>query len=157
MDRFKLKTIIEHPDAKPPVKAYSNENSAGFDLTSIEDVTVKAYGTAIVPIGIRVIIPKTLWGHFCGRSSLGYNKCIEPYSCGVLDPTYSGNLDVRVYNRSEKDYTIKKGDRFCQLMLHRVLDVEVEILSTEEFAKEEASIKAEGGRASELKWGSSGR
>jgi dUTP pyrophosphatase len=37
----------------------------------------------------------------------------------VIDPDYTGEIKVVLFNHGEKDFEIKKGDRIAQLVLER--------------------------------------
>ena len=52
---------------------------------------------------------------------------------GVVDYDYRGNVGVVLFNHSEQDFEIKRGDRIAQLILERIsmADIqEVEELSS---------------------------
>jgi dUTP pyrophosphatase len=45
---------------------------------------------------------------------------------GVVDPDYRGNVGVVLFNLSDTDYKVKKGDRIAQLVLEKFLSADVE-------------------------------
>jgi dUTP pyrophosphatase len=38
---------------------------------------------------------------------------------GVIDPDYTGEIKVALFNHSDTDFEIKRGDRIAQLILER--------------------------------------
>ena len=47
---------------------------------------------------------------------------------GVIDEDYRGNVMVLLFNHSEKDFEVKKGDRVAQLVLERIVTPEVVVV-----------------------------
>lgn len=41
---------------------------------------------------------------------------------GVVDRDYTGEVKVILFNHSQKDFAIKKGDRIAQLILERIVE-----------------------------------
>jgi deoxyuridine 5'-triphosphate nucleotidohydrolase len=58
-------------------------------------------------------------GRIAPRSGLASKHFIDT-GAGVIDADYRGQVKVLLFNHSEKDYTIKEGDRIAQLVLERV-------------------------------------
>ena len=144
----KLYIAKEFNDAMLPTKNYTTD--AGFDVYCYEDITIKANSYARVKTGIRITCEEGYWWTIKSRSSMGYMKQIESYG-GVMDSHFTNDTTVLVYNRSDKDYTINKGDKFCQVLVIPLPEVElVEINSVQELEDQFAH-----GRGSKC-WGSSG-
>ena len=102
-----------HEKAVLPTRAHDTDT--GYDLTAVEEVTVPARGSAVVPIGLQVAsITPGYWYLIMPRSGLGFKHSIQPH-LGVIDNPYRGSLDVKVYNFSDKDYTFGSGDRVAQI------------------------------------------
>jgi deoxyuridine 5'-triphosphate nucleotidohydrolase len=141
-----LKFYKEHPDAITPTEVYSTD--AGLDIYSIEEKIIPAKGFAKVANGLRIMIPVGVFAEFRTRSSMGFMKNILVYG-GTLDSNFSGNLDILLYNFSKEDYTVKKGDRYAQLVLHYVPPKKLIELTKEQFEKETENARGF--------WGSSGR
>jgi deoxyuridine 5'-triphosphate nucleotidohydrolase len=140
-----LPIFKEHPDAIMPTVAYGN--SAGLDIYSIEDVIIPAKGYNKVKNGLRIIFPEDHFGAFRTRSSMGFLKNLFVYE-GTFDPGYSGPLDLLIYNFSDLDYTIKKGDKYAQLVFHKIIYTHIKEINQQQF--EESTKEARG------YWGSSG-
>ncbi len=111
-------------DAIIPVRA--TDNSAGFDLFAAEAVTVyHNNGNHLVKTGIAVRMPPNTYGRIAMRSGLAVREHLA-VSAGVIDRDYDGGLGVVVFrtlppaNGGTSYYTIKKGERFAQLVVENV-------------------------------------
>lgn len=90
--------------------------AAGHDLASQEDVTIGAGSSATVDTGVQVALPMGYYGRVAGRSSLAFKHDITAFE-GTIDSDYRGVIKVKLFNHSNKEYTIKKGDRVAQLII----------------------------------------
>ena len=59
---------------------------------------------------------------------------------GLIDSDYQGQLFVSCWNRSDKDYTINRGDRIAQMVFVPIIQAQFEVV--EEFNDSE---RGEGG------------
>lgn len=139
----------EFPDAQLPTK--NHEEDAGWDVYAYQDTLIPANSYGRVPTGIRIMVGKGFRWHFAPRSGLGYVKLIQAYYGSIMDSYFSGDTTALVFNHSNEDYIIKKGDRFCQIIITQVPEFQLQ-----EVSMEELSILSEGKRG-EKKWGSSGK
>lgn len=127
MDQFaiepvKIHFIKTHPDAVLPSK--KGVNDTGYDLTSVEGVTIPAKGSAVVPTGLQVAkTERGLWYLILPRSGMGFKHSIQPH-LGVIDNGYRGDLAVKLYNFSDVDYNVNKGDRIAQIAYFPLLCIE---------------------------------
>lgn len=110
---IRLKMI--HPDAKMPI--YATEGSAGFDLYSIEDLTLEPNQTIAIRTGIAMEIHPDFYVKFEGRSGLGVRGIAK--FAGVIDSDYRGEVKVVLCNTSQQPYKIEKGDRIAQGIMMR--------------------------------------
>jgi dUTP pyrophosphatase len=121
-----IKFVKTHPDAKLPTKAYSDDNC--FDLYSIEETVIPAGKSAVVPIGLTCGYISPGFGFVIRpRSGLGFKHSLQPH-LGEIDNGYRGDLGVKVYNLSDKDYTFAKGERVAQIKVERVWDTRVSFI-----------------------------
>lgn len=119
-----IQFVKTHPDAVLPAK--KNTSDTGYDLSSVEEVTIPSKGSALVPIGLKVAaVPQGVWYLILPRSGMGFKHGIQPH-LGVIDNTYRGSLDVKLYNFSDIDYKISKGDRIAQIAYFPLLTIEPE-------------------------------
>ncbi len=108
-----------HPNAKAPVKAYSDDS--GWDLFSIEEVSLSSGSWVEVSFGIAIQLPVEpgyIWEAQIRPRSLHRRRGIL-VTLGTIDQGYRGELKAIVYNFGD-DYVIRKGDRIVQLVVLRL-------------------------------------
>lgn len=121
-DKLKIELKILNPSlgSKIDLPTYSTLGSAAVDLRCCMDgdVLVEPGRTITVNTGLAIhISDPNIVGIIVPRSGLGMkNGIVLSNLTGVIDSDYTGELIIGVWNRSDKAYTIKPGDRICQLM-----------------------------------------
>ena len=113
-----LNIIKRHPDAVIPTQG--SKHAAGFDLYSIQDITIPPNHVGIVDTGISTIFPPQTYGRIASRSGLSAKHSIE-VGGGVIDPDYTGNIKVILYNFGSTSFDIKPKDRIAQLIIEKYL------------------------------------
>ena len=111
----------------------STTYSAGYDFFSTCDIDVNAGETYVIPSGIKVKFDYvSQYLAIFPRSSLGFKYGMKlSNTIPVIDNDYYGNEDneghILISFSSDKDFKIKKGDKFCQgiVMLYEVLGGEI--------------------------------
>jgi len=112
-----------NPDAKLPTK--NNDSDTGFDVYSVESKVIPARGSAVVDVGLDFAdITPGFWVRVEGRSGLGFKHGIAPHP-GIIDSGYRGNAGIKLYNLTDNDYEIQKGDRIAQFVVYRNYTVNV--------------------------------
>lgn len=104
--------------SKATMPQRASAQSAGFDLSSAETITLPAKGVALVNTDLSIECPEETYGRIAPRSSLSM-KMID-CGAGVVDADYRGNVGVLLFNHGSSDFEIKVGDRIAQLILERV-------------------------------------
>jgi dUTP pyrophosphatase len=105
-----------HPDARPPAR--TRPHDAGYDLASIEAVTVAPGERRLVGTGVAVAIPPGLAGLVTPRSGLAATHGIHPLNApGLIDPNYRGEIKVALHNAGAEPFAVAVGDRIAQLLL----------------------------------------
>lgn len=94
----------------------------GYDVYCVEDKIIPAKGSAVVATGVELAyITPGFWFMIAPRSGLGFKNGIQPH-LGTVDNPYRGDLSVKLYNFSDTDYEVKKGDRIAQLVFYPVIE-----------------------------------
>ena len=120
---LKFKRI--HPDAVLP--AYAHPSDAGMDIRSVADVTVPARGRALVPTGLSVLLPPLYEAQVRPRSGLALKHGITVLNTpGTIDSGYRGEIGVILFNSSDVDFQVKKGDRVAQVVIAPVTQPVIE-------------------------------
>ncbi|HQD76990.1 MAG TPA: dUTP diphosphatase [Bacillota bacterium] len=132
------------------IPEYATAGSAGLDLPAcLEEPLILPPGArAKIPTGIAIELPhRHVAGLILPRSGLATNHGITlANAVGLIDSDYKGEIFIAVVNQSEREYTIKPGERIAQLVFIPVYHVSLEIV--EELGK---SSRGTGG------FGSTGR
>ena len=104
--------------------AYQTEHASGVDLSAAESVILSAGERRLVATGIKVAIPVGYEGQIRPRSGMALKSgVILPNSPGTIDADYRGEIKVILWNLSNTDYPINKGDRIAQLVLVPVVQI----------------------------------
>lgn len=104
--------IVLDEDAYMPTKAHLDD--AGFDLYSPISVVVPKRGYVSIDTGVHIQIPSGMVGFLKSKSGLNVKHSI--LSEGVIDCGYTGTIVVKLYNHSDIDYKIEKGNKITQIV-----------------------------------------
>lgn len=113
-----MKLLIKKlvPGATMPTRA--SPGSVGYDLYSTETMRIKSRERGIVSTGIAATIPMGVYGRIAPRSGLTVRHGIQT-GAGVIDPDFTGELKVILFNHGTETFEIKQGDRVAQLILEK--------------------------------------
>lgn len=113
-----------HPSAKLPLQA--TPNSVGLDLFALLISDTGRTNTALIPprntrmirTGIACSPPQGYALFVCSRSGLAYKESLFVTNApGVVDPDYTGEIMVLLYNGGIEPYYVKHEDRIAQLVM----------------------------------------
>ena len=110
--------------AQMPFKAHNSD--AGFDLCADEDAWIFAKQRTTIKTGISFDMPENMAGLIWPRSGLSVKKGIDVLA-GVVDSGYRGEIMVCLYNTSDEDVEIKRGDRIAQIIFQEVPEVGITV------------------------------
>lgn len=114
-----------HPDAVMP--AYAHPSDAGMDLRSVAELTLGAHSRALVPTGLVVLLPPLYEAQVRPRSGLALKHGITVLNTpGTIDSGYRGEIGVILFNTTDSDFVIRKGDRIAQLVIAPVTQPAIE-------------------------------
>ena len=99
-----------------PMKMYLD--SAGYDLFADESITILKWCRASICTSIRFQIPKGFYGEIKSRSGLAIKNGLLAFN-GTVDAGYVGFVYVILFNNSDFDYNVKKGDRIAQIIFRK--------------------------------------
>lgn len=103
--------------------------AVGYDLYAHEDISIARGARALVGTGVAVVLPAGTYGRVAPRSGLAVKHGIN-VGAGVIDPDYTGEVKVLLFNHGEDVFEVKKGDRVAQLVLERCETPPVEEVGT---------------------------
>ena len=118
---------------------YSHHGDAGADLQASEGTVIPARGRMLVPTGISVMLPEGCAGLVWPRSGLAVKQGLD-CGAGVIDSQYRGEVKVLLFNHTDSDVQIKKGDRIAQLLIQKV--ERVQFVKVDEL---ENTVRGDGG------------
>lgn len=111
----------------------STNHSAGYDIKSIVNETIKPGESKIIKTGLKVAMNPDEVFYIIDRSSLGFKYDITlSNSVGVIDSDYFNNEDneghfsVKLINHGDKEFKINIGDRIAQGIFMKYLTVDDE-------------------------------
>lgn len=109
------------------VPTRGSELAAGLDLYSAINIIIPSHGKSVVMTDISISIPEGYYGRIAPRSGLAAKHFID-VGAGVIDQDYRGNIGVVLFNFSDKEFVVKKGDRIAQLILEKILICNVQLV-----------------------------
>lgn len=122
-----------------PMPAYATPGSAGMDLraNNEQEIVLQPLGRAIVPTGIFIQLPVGYEAQIRPRSGLAAKSGITVLnSPGTIDSDYRGEICAILVNLSDQEFTIRRGDRICQMVIakHETAEL-VEVSSLDDTAR----------------------
>ncbi|GJQ10151.1 hypothetical protein GpartN1_g1942.t1 [Galdieria partita] len=140
-----MKIKLLHREAVIPRKATTG--SVGYDLSSVEDVSIEGWSRSLVKTGISIRggIPEGCYLRIAPRSGLALKNGIH-IGAGVVDRDYRGEIGIVVFNLSNDLFEVRKGQRIAQLIVERVVE-DIEVMEEEggEETHEEHTDRGHGG------------
>jgi dUTP pyrophosphatase len=132
-DDVEIKFVPTHPDSKLPKRnlgGNSGTGDSGFDLYSVEDITLEPKSITKVNIGLELsYITPGYWFRIESRSGLYFKNNITSF-CGIIDNAYTGRVSIALTNSSDIPYEVKKGDRIAQFVVYPLIEPEVSFTDT---------------------------
>ena len=116
----------------------STKKSAGYDIRSLEEYTLKPGESKVFSTGLKVSMNDDEVLYLYSRSSIGYKYDVSlSNSVGVIDSDFYNNEDneghfkIKLINHGNKDFEVKIGDRIAQgvFMKYLIVDNEEEIVN----------------------------
>ena len=126
MKKIKIKIL----DRSIPLPKYAHIGDAGLDLYSSINCELRPFERKKIPTGIKISIPQGYAGFIQPRSGLAAEYGISIVNTpGLIDSGYRGEVCAILINLDPKNvFVIKKGDKICQLVIHKVEEVNLEIV-----------------------------
>ena len=123
MTKVEIKFTKTNEDARIPTRNFDTDT--GFDVYSVETIVIPARGSTVVDVGLMfAYITPGYWIKIEGRSGLGFKHGITPHP-GIIDQGYRGTAGIKLYNNTDTEYTVKRGERIAQLIVYRNYYVEM--------------------------------
>lgn len=130
------KFLLQLVDEKVDYELYKDHGTyhkgdAGLDLFILDDLTIGPGETVLVDLGVKcqcVSYSKCPWDWIRGkkykyhsyflfpRSSISKTPLSMKNSIGLIDKSYTGSIKAPLFNTSNEPFTIKRGQRYVQLV-----------------------------------------
>jgi dUTP pyrophosphatase len=98
---------------------YATQFSAGLDLRADVGVTVPAQGQAVVATGVAFQVPLGHYGRLASRSGLAISHQIH-VAAGVIDPDYTGEIQILLLNLGDHPFDVIRGARVAQIIFEQL-------------------------------------
>ena len=115
-DEIQIKLV----DDTLPLPEFKTAGAAAFDLYARTATEIPAGAVRRIPLNVVIIPPKGYWILLAARSSLHKKGLMMANGVGIMDADFCGEDDEyqgAVYNFSDADVTIDRGERIIQATL----------------------------------------
>src|SRR5690554_6192464 len=119
MRKFEIVTLFKDQGINIPKRA--TKHSAGYDIESAKDYTIKPGEIQMIDTGLKVDMKENEALMIYPRSSLGLKKgLIMSNAVGIIDKDYynnpnnEGHIMIPLYNFGKVDAIVLKGERVAQ-------------------------------------------
>lgn len=102
--------------------------SAGLDLRSAYYYIIPPKDKMLIKTDLEIEVPEGTYGRIAARSGLAINNFID-VGAGVIDEDYRGNVGIVLFNHSNDEFIINKGDKIAQLICEKILYPKVKIVN----------------------------
>jgi dUTP pyrophosphatase len=128
-----------------PLPSYATEGSAAIDLRACirDEIEIHPGETALIGSGIAINIKDSnVVGIIAPRSGLGIKKGIVlANTIGIIDSDYQGEIKIGLFNRGKTTYSVKPGERICQMLFMPVMKAVLNLVKS--FSNE--TVRGQGG------------
>jgi dUTP pyrophosphatase len=122
MENMVYKVDLNYSSKEGRLLSYNYESDSGFDLYSIEQITIPAFGRALVPTGIVLDIPEGFEVQIRSKSGLALNQGLMVLnSPGTIDQGYIGEIKVIIFNTNNHSVIVERGMKVAQAVLANVV------------------------------------
>jgi dUTP pyrophosphatase len=119
--KLELGYVKLNPDAITP--KYNYPSDSGFDLHSVIDSEIPAFGRQLIPTGISLDIKDGYEIQVRSKSGLALKQGLMVLnSPGTVDNGYTGEVQVIVFNTNDYPVVIPKGMKIAQAVLCPVVN-----------------------------------
>lgn len=118
-----LEVVRLFPDAQLPHLAY--DESAAYDLSAYmltesgrpNNTVLAPRSTRLVSTGLALRPPPGHLVLICSRSGMAKRSIFVANAPGVVDPTYTGEIKILLYNGGHTSEYVRHGDRVAQALV----------------------------------------
>ncbi|MCG6909677.1 MAG: dUTP diphosphatase [Deltaproteobacteria bacterium] len=118
-------------DADIPLPRYMTPQSAGMDVCAAnpENWVLEPGNIKLVPTGFAMALGDGFEAQMRPRSGLAMKHGITLInSPGTIDADYRGEVKIPLINLGAAPYTIRRGARIAQMVVHRVQQIQLRVV-----------------------------
>ena len=97
-----------------------HQGDSGIDVFSPINCIIEARGDILIPLGIRFDIPLGYDLTVHNKSGISTKKKLFK-GAELIDSPYTGCVHIHLFNFSDNDVEIKRGDKIAQLVMRPVI------------------------------------
>lgn len=120
-----MKIKLLHDKAIVPTKG--SDDSAGYDLYSIEHAVIPPQRSFKLRTGICFEMEKNTVGLIWERSKLASRFGLQVMG-GVVDCDYRGEVMISLYNNGNQNFEVKAGDRMAQIIFQQYYNYDFNVV-----------------------------
>lgn len=128
-----MKIKVKKLNERAVIPTYAKEGDAGFDLVTVEEVVIPAYGTVAIKTGLAVELPMGYELQVRPRSGISlkglktYLPCSDcngiaypRVQLGTVDAGFRGEIGIITHNPHNESIVIPAGTRLAQAVINAV-------------------------------------
>ena len=105
--------------SKAVIPTRATKYSVGLDFYSPSNYLICPLSQIQIPTQIKIRVPLGHYGRLASKSGLAMKHQIH-VGAGVIDPDYTGEVKILLFNAGRHYYQIIKGDPIAQSILEKV-------------------------------------
>ncbi len=125
---MKIKISRFNSNKKLFIPNYQTIGSSGLDLcsSSKKNININPGCYNIIPTNLVIEIPPGYEGQIRPRSGLALKYGVTVLNTpGTIDSDYRGEIGIILINFGKKKFIVKQGDRIAQLVITKIIKVEL--------------------------------
>jgi len=124
---IKVSIKIKSGGKDVPLPRYMSAAAAGMDVHAAvaDHVVIPPGARVLVPTGISIALPEGFEAQIRPRSGLAIKHGVTVLNApGTIDADYRGEIKIIMINHGQEPFTILRGDRIAQMVVHRVTRID---------------------------------
>ena len=105
--------------SKAVIPTRATKYSVGLDFYSPSDYLICPLSQIQIPTHIKIRVSLGHYGRLASKSGLAMKHHVH-VGTGVINPDYTGEVKILLFNAGRHYYLIRKGDPIAQLILEKV-------------------------------------
>jgi dUTP pyrophosphatase len=128
---IRLRRMKPEVNGDIPLPRYMTSHAAGMDICAAveKELVLDPGAITLIPTGFAIAVPEGFEAQIRPRSGLAIQHGIGLInSPGTIDSDYRGEVMIAAINLGRRPYTVRRGDRIAQLVIHRVYQARIDVV-----------------------------